>query len=106
MSRPYDARVSGTPRADSTPGAAEPGGEPLHGLGIRSATFQDHDDPAFPRWLPLPGLVVALLWALYQGTVVEGHAAAHVLRTLAWPGAAIFLLTTVTAYFGWRLDLD
>ena len=28
------------------------------------------------------------------------------LETLRWPGVPIFLITTVTTYFGWRLDLD
>lgn len=98
--------MSGAPHDDTTATAADPHAEPPHGLGIRPATFQDNDDPIFPRWLPLPGLLLTLLWALYQGTAAESDATSHIMRTLAWPGAAIFVLTTITTYFGWRLDLD
>jgi hypothetical protein len=72
---------------------------------LRSAMLED-GQPAFPWWLPLPGVLLALLWAAYQGVSAEDGAGAAFFSTLLWPGAAIFVLTTVTSYFGWRLDLD
>jgi len=56
----------------------------------------------FPWWLPLPGLALAGTWAAYTNATGDGA----FLATLAWPGAPIFVVTTVTTYFGWRLDLD
>jgi hypothetical protein len=72
---------------------------------LRSAMLED-GQPAFPWWLPFPGLALALVWAAYQAAGAEDGAGAMLLETLLWPGVAIFVLTTVTAYFGWRLDLD
>ena len=72
---------------------------------LRSAMLQD-GQPALTWWLPFPGVVLALIWAAYQAVSAQDGAGAEFLGTLLWPGAAIFVLTTVTAYFGWRLDLD
>lgn len=62
----------------------------------------DDQDPRFPRWLPLPGIVLALGWAAYQAATAGGD----LLATLLWPGAAIFALTTLAAWFGWQLEID
>ncbi len=72
---------------------------------LRSAMLED-GQPALPWWLPFPGLALAIVWAAYQGASAEDGAAAALLETLLWPGTAIFVLTTITTYFGWRLDLD
>lgn len=79
-------------------------GEPADGR-LRSAMLED-GQPSFPWWLLLPGSLLALVWAAYQSVSAEGGAGAVFLATLLWPGAAIFVLTTLTSYFGWRLDLD
>jgi hypothetical protein len=71
---------------------------------LRSAMLDD-GQPWLTWWLPLPGIAFAMLWAGYQAVSAD-DAITTLMRTLAWPGAAIFLVTTVTAYFGWRLDLD
>lgn len=76
--------------------------EPL----LRPAMFQDDDDPALTWWLPLPGIAVAVVWAAYQAVSADSDGGATFLRQLVWPGVAILALTTVAAYFGWRLDLD
>ena len=71
---------------------------------LRSAMLDD-GQPRFTWWLPLPGIALAVLWATYQVAAgPEGTSA--LLQTLVWPGSAIFVVTTVTTYFGWRLDLD
>lgn len=62
------------------------------------------EDPWLPWWLPLPGLMLALAWAAYEG--VGGGGGARFLSALLWPGAALFLLATLAAFFGWQLDLD
>ncbi len=62
----------------------------------------DAADPRFPRWLPLPGALLAAGWAGYQATAMD----AGFLPTLLWPGVAIFLLVTVAAWFGWQLEID
>lgn len=70
---------------------------------LRGALVDD-EDPRFPWWLPLPGLVVALAWAGYEGVV--GGSAAEFARTLLWPGAGLFALATAATFFGWQLDID
>ncbi len=72
---------------------------------LRSANLDD-GQPALTWWLPLPGIALALVWAAYQAVSADEPDTAPLLDALVWPGAAIFVITTVTAYFGWRLDLD
>ena len=84
--RPHDETQPGTP---VTPGAL-----------LRHALV-DGEDPRFPRWLPLPGIVLALGWAAYQAAT-----GGPLLAALLWPGAAIFGLTTLAAWFGWQLEID
>jgi hypothetical protein len=72
---------------------------------LRSAMLDD-GQPRFPLWLPLPGIALVLLWAAYRAVSAEEPGGAIFLETVLWPGAAILVLTTITAYFGWRLDLD
>lgn len=103
---PYDDAMAGNagdaPRHDDSNGSA---GAPRPGPGdlIRSALVDDQD-PRFPWWVPLPGLVLALSWAGYEGAVAGG--ASTFLSTLFWPGAGVFVLITVATYFGWQLDID
>ena len=73
---------------------------------LRPAMFDDDEEPRFPWWLPLPGIGLAAVWAAYQGVAADGPAVTEAAARLLWPGLPIFLVTTVTAYFGWRLDLD
>ena len=62
----------------------------------------DDDDPRFPRWLPLPGIVLALGWAAFSAAT-DG---ASFLAVALWPGAAIFALTTLATWLGWQLEID
>lgn len=68
---------------------------------LRSAMLADGQQ-RFPWWLPLPGLALAGTWAAY----ISATDSAPLAAALLWPGAPIFVATTVTTYFGWRLDLD
>lgn len=68
---------------------------------LRGALVDDAD-PRFPRWLPLPGAILAAGWAGYQTAAMD----AGFLPTLLWPGVAIFLFTTLAAWFGWQLEID
>lgn len=68
---------------------------------LRDALVDD-DDPRFPFWLPLPGILLASGWALYDASAAGGS----FLPTLLWPGAAIFVLGTLAAWLGWQLDID
>lgn len=68
---------------------------------LRPATLAD-GQPRFPWWLPLPGVALAAVWAAYQGVTGGGA----ILEALLWPGGGIFVVTTLTTYLGWRLDLD
>jgi hypothetical protein len=85
--------------------ASEDEGERRAGGRLRSAMLAD-GQPSFPWWLPLPGIALALVWAAYRGVSAEDAAGAVFLEELVWPGLPILVLTTVTSYFGWRLDLD
>lgn len=62
----------------------------------------DDQDPRFPRWLPLPGIVLALGWAAFTAAT----AGADFLPAVWWPGAAIFAITTLAAWLGWQLEID
>ena len=72
---------------------------------LRSAMLSD-GQPWLVWWLPFPGIALAVLWAAYQGIASGTDVGGTMLRTLAWPGLPIFVVTTITTYFGWRLDLD
>ena len=72
---------------------------------LRPAMLDD-GQPWLPWWLPLPGLALVVLWAAYVAAATSGDGTAVLMRTLIWPGSAIFVVTTATTYFGWRLDLD
>ena len=89
---------------DDDAGAARDDAEPSRpvtaGELLRQALVDD-EDPRFPRWLPLPGIVLAIAWAAYQATA----GAAGVLPTRG-VSAAIAVGTTVVAWFGWQLEID
>jgi hypothetical protein len=72
---------------------------------LRSPMLED-GQPWLTWWLPLPGIALTALWAAYQTVAGDGDPGGTLLRTLAWPGVAIFVVTTITTYFGWRLDID
>lgn len=68
---------------------------------LRDALVDD-DDPRFPRWLPLPGIALALGWAGFTAAT----AGADFLQSAVWPGAGIFALTTLATWLGWQLELE
>ena len=82
----------------------EQAGRRLSARDLLRWALVDDEDPRFPWWLPLPGLVLALLWAAYEGTMAGTLPA--FLDALVWPGAALFLFGVVVTFFGWQLDID
>lgn len=79
---------------------------------LRHALVND-DDPRFPWWLPVPGVVLAILWAGWRGVSVGASAGAEAgagldtfLGTLMWPGVGIFVLTSIATWAGWQLEID
>lgn len=62
----------------------------------------DDADPRFPRWLPLPGIALALGWAGFT----TATAGADFMQAVMWPGAGIFALTTLATWLGWQLELE
>lgn len=72
---------------------------------LRSPLLDD-GQPSFHWWLILPGLAVAVLWALYRGVTADDGGASEFLAELLWPGPVILVVTTIAAWLGWRLDLD
>ena len=94
-----------TERAGGEAEARRPGMPAQLRALLRSALVDD-EDPRFPWWLPLPGLALAAVWAAYVATTGDGPALAALLGSLLWPGAAIFVLTTLATFFGWQLDID
>lgn len=81
-------------------GAADDGPVTAGAL-LRQALVSD-DDPRFPRWLPLPGIALALGWAAFTAATAD----ANFLHAAAWPGAGIFALTTAATWLGWQLEID
>lgn len=80
----------------------EAGAEPVTAGALLRQALVDDDDPRFPRWLPIPGVALAVGWAAYQSVAETGD----FLPTLLWPGAAILGLTTLATWFGWQLEID
>ncbi len=85
-----------TPAAEA--GAAD---GPITPRELLRQALVDDEDPRFPRWLPLPGIVLGVGWAAYQATAGD----AGVLPTLG-VSAAIAVGTTIAAWFGWQLEID
>ena len=56
---------------------------------LRHALVSD-DDPRFPRWLPLPGIVLAAGWAAFSAAT-DG---ASFLAVALWPAASGSKLST------------
>ena len=76
--------------------------EPVTAGELLKQALVDDDDPRFPRWLPLPGIALALGWAWFT----TATAGAEFLPSVVWPGAGIFALTTVATWLGWQLELE
>jgi hypothetical protein len=72
---------------------------------LRSPLLED-GQPSFHWWLLTPGIVLALLWASYQGVATDEGVSNVFPQQLLWPGIAIWFITTGATYFGWRMDLD
>ena len=72
---------------------------------LRSPLLTD-GQPNFHWWLFLPGVGVAVLWALYGAVTAEADATGRLLDQLLWPGIPIFVAATAAAWLGWRLDID
>ncbi|MEX2237164.1 MAG: hypothetical protein WEB00_06495 [Dehalococcoidia bacterium] len=55
--------------------------------------------------MPLAGLTLALGWAAWDASR-GADAAASFLEALAWPGLAIFAVTTFVVWLAWKVDLE
>ncbi len=76
--------------------------DPVTAGELLKQALVDDDDPRVPRWLPLPGIALALGWAGFTAAT----AGADFVGAVIWPGAGIFLLTTVATWLGWQLELE
>ena len=94
--------MSDTPEPPSDGSVDNDRPEALSARDLLQSALVDDEDPRFPRWLPLPGIAGALGWAGYDWAAADGAFFA----TLLWPGAAILVLATIAAWFGWQLDID
>ena len=94
MSESHEHRTPEEPVTPVTPGEL-----------LRQALVDDAD-PRFPRWLPLPGILLASVWAAFQAATTLPGGLPTLFATLMWPGAAIFAVTTLAAWFGWQLEID
>ena len=87
--------------------------EPVTPRELLRHALVDDQDPRFPRWLPLPGILLAVAWAAFQAATAPAAVDAPLTAPLAtlvsalvWPGAAICAVTTLAAWFGWQLEID
>jgi hypothetical protein len=98
-----DDTGAGDQATEESDASEQPVGPAGSGAGelLRDALVDD-DDPRFPIWLPLPGIAATAGWALYDANVGTGA----FLPALLWPGAGIFVLTTLATWLGWQLDID
>lgn len=88
------AREESSADGDASSGPVTPG------QLLRTALVDD-EDPRFPRWLPIPGVLLGLAWAGYQATAGDAGA----LPTLG-VSIAIFAGTTLATWLGWQLEID
>ena len=94
-----DEQIAGHTHAH---GAADVSGDgPVTPSELLRQALVDDQDPRFPRWLPIPGIVLGAAWAGYQAFAGESGALATAGAT-----AAIVLGTTLVAWFGWQLEID
>jgi hypothetical protein len=100
LEQPDDGDVSDND--DGGDAADSDAAETISARELLQSALVDDQDPRFPRWLPLPGIVAALGWAAYDWAAADGA----FLATLLWPGAAILVLVTIVTWFGWQLDID
>ena len=96
-----DDRDQDQPDAGHDHGDSHASDGPVTPRELLRTALVDDQDPRFPRWLPIPGAVLALGWAAYQATTGD----AGVLPTLGI-SSAIFAGTTLAAWLGWQLEID
>lgn len=75
-------------------------------LEILKSAFVDAADTRLPLWLPIPGLLITLIFATFMGLTGESDHLQLILSHIAWPGFGIFLGVTVTTWLGWQLEID
>jgi hypothetical protein len=73
---------------------------------ILKSAFVDAADARLPLWIPIPGLVITLIFGAFMGLTGESDHAKLMLSTIVWPGSGIFLGVTFTAWLGWQLEID
>lgn len=81
--------------------SGEPSTGPVTATELLRTALVDDEDPRFPRWLPVPGVLLGLAWAGYQATAGDGG----VLPTIG-VSLAIAAGTTVATWLGWQLEID
>ncbi|HET9199934.1 MAG TPA: hypothetical protein VFO84_03030, partial [Dehalococcoidia bacterium] len=55
-------------------------------------------EPAVLWWMPLPGFVLAAGWATWQAIQDADSSVMAFVEALAWPGLAIFAVTTLAVW--------
>jgi len=73
---------------------------------ILKSAFVDATDARLPLWIPMPGLLITLIFGTFMGLTGESDHAKLILSTIVWPGSGIFLGVTVTVWLGWQLEID
>lgn len=91
---PASGEAEASDRVEGAPGPVTP-------AELLRTALVDDEDPRFPRWLPVPGAVLAAGWAAYQAAAGD----AGVLPTLG-VSTAIFAGTTLATWLGWQLEID
>ena len=57
--------------------------------------------------MPLPGILLAAGWAAWQAIQEPaGSAPATFVEALAWPGLAIFAVTTFAVWLAWKVEFE
>lgn len=78
--------------------------------GGRRARKPTAREPLFLWWMPLAGLALAAGWGIWEASrdahEDTGERSLAFVTGLAWPGLAIFAVTTFLVWLAWKVDLE
>lgn len=63
-------------------------------------------EPPVLWWMPLPGVLLAAGWATWQAIQDADSSVMAFVEALAWPGLAIFAVTTLAVWLAWKVEFE
>jgi hypothetical protein len=66
----------------------------------------DIKEPLLLWWMPIVALLAPLAWAAWAGASADADALSEALRSLLWPGVALYFGAIAVLWAGWKIDLE